>query len=278
MSTANAGEIRVGEVVLSVRDVSLRLGGTPVLEKVSFDIRDRIRVGFPTGQIVALLGPSGVGKTSLLRVLAGLAAPDAGEVLGIGGKRLVAGEVGLVFQSYPLLAHRTALGNLEVAARIAGLGVRAARERAMELLASFRLADHARHYPAQLSGGQRQRVAIAQQLIHEKKLLLMDEPFSGLDPAALDEVMHMVVEVANRDDLNTILIVTHDIHSAMVVSDTAIMLGRDRLPDGSAAPGGAHVQATYNLVERGLAYHPELTGKTEFVALELEMRERFKRL
>src|SRR5205814_292625 len=119
------------------------------------------------------------------------------------------------FQNYPLLRHRTVLSNLELAGAANGMARGDARKRALELLERFCLAERARFYPAQISGGQRQRVAIAQQLMHPKHLLLMDEPFSGLDPAALEQVMHLVVEVANMDELNTILIVTHDIRAAM---------------------------------------------------------------
>jgi polar amino acid transport system ATP-binding protein/sulfate transport system ATP-binding protein len=267
----------VGEVLLCVRDLSLRLGATQVLDKVSFDVYDRIRTGLTTGQLVGLLGPSGVGKTRLLRLIAGLDAPDGGTVAGIKGAPLTAGSVGVVFQDYPLLRHRTVLGNLIVAGVANGMRHGEARARALKLLESFRLADRARFFPAQLSGGQRQRVAIAQQLVRPKHFLLMDEPFSGLDPAALDEVIQLIVEVANLDELNTIIVVTHDIRSAMVVSDTLFMLGRSRAPDGKLIPG-ARIQATYDLVERGLAWRSDVADDPAFVALEREIRGCFKQL
>jgi ABC-type nitrate/sulfonate/bicarbonate transport system ATPase subunit len=265
------------EVLFSVRDVSLRLGDAQVLDGVSFDVRDRVRAGLTTGQVVGILGPSGVGKTRLLRIIAGLDAPDAGAVVGIKGAPLAAGEVGVVFQDYPLLRHRTVRSNLEVAGIANGLPRSEAAARAKTLLEQFHLSDRARYYPAQLSGGQRQRVAIAQQIVRPKTLLLMDEPFSGLDPVALDEVMHLVVDVANMDELNTILIVTHDIRAAMAVSDTLFMLGRERAPDGQWRPG-ARIRATYDLVERGLAWHSDVTEMPEFVALEKEIRQRFREL
>ncbi len=267
----------VGEVLLSVRDVSLRLGSNQILSKVRFDVVDRIRPGITTGQVVALLGPSGVGKTRLIRIIAGLDPPDAGVVLGMKETPVVAGSVGVVFQDYPLLRHRSVEYNLIVAGTMKGMRYVDAERRARELLEKFGLADRGNFYPAQLSGGQRQRVAIAQQLVVPKHLLLMDEPFSGLDPAALDEVIRLFIEVANLDDLNTILLVTHDIHSALVISDTVFMLGRDHTPDGKPIPG-ARVQATFDLVEKGLAWRDDVESDPKFVALEHEVRSRFKTL
>jgi NitT/TauT family transport system ATP-binding protein len=262
-----------GEVLVRVDDVSLRLGDNQILEKVTFDVVDRIRVGCTTGQVVGLLGPSGVGKTRLLRIIAGLDPPDSGRVTGAGGARLEPGEVGVVFQDYPLLRHRSVEGNLALAGKVAGLGEREARTRSSELLDKFRLGDRARFYPAQLSGGQRQRVAIAQQLVKPRKLLLMDEPFSGLDPAALDEVMRLIVEVANLDELNTVVVVTHDIRAAMAVSDTLFMLGRPK-----NAGAGACIQCSYDLVDLGLAWHPDVGDMPEFSLLEREIKIKFKDL
>src|SRR4051812_40361763 len=242
-----------GECLLKVENVSLKLGGQQILDSVNFEIYDRIRPGVCTGQLAALLGPSGVGKTRLLRIIARLDDPDAGAVLGVKGVPLEAGHVGVVFQDYPLLKHRTVQSNLEIAGIANGLTREESRKRALSLLERFRLSDRAKHYPAQLSGGQKQRVAIAQQILVPKHLLLMDEPFSGLDPQALDEVAQLLVEVANMDELNTIIVVTHDIHAAMVVCDTLFMLGRSHSPDGQLIPG-ANIKQNYDLVARDLAW------------------------
>ena len=158
-------------------------------------------------------------------------------MLGPKGAALRPGSVGVVFQNYPLLRHRTIMGNLETAGAAGGLDRKATRERAKYLLERFGLTERAQYYPAQLSGGQRQRVAIAQQLVCPRQLLLMDEPFSGLDPATLDEVIQLILEVANLHELNTIAVVTHDIRAALIVSDTLFMLGRERSPDARAHPG-----------------------------------------
>ena len=105
----------------------------------------------------------------------------------------------------------------------------------------------------------------------------MDEPFSGLDPSALEEVIHVIVEVANLNELNTIIVVTHDIRAAIVVSDTIFMLGRSRTAEGKIIPG-AQIQALYDLVDLGLAWQPEIEQLSAFAALEHELKARFKLL
>jgi NitT/TauT family transport system ATP-binding protein len=266
-----------GEVLLDVQGVKLNLGGSKILDDVSFQVVDWIREGTTTGQVVSLLGPSGVGKTRLLRIMAGLDTPDAGTVFGREKAVLEAGSVGVVFQDYPLLRHRTVESNLELAGTIGGLSAEEARKRTKELLETFYLTDRATFYPAQLSGGQKQRVAIAQQLVVPRQLLLMDEPFSGLDPAALEDVMKLLIDVANLHELNTILVVTHDIRAAMAVSDTVYMLGRDRNDDGKLIPG-ARIQATYDLVTLDLAWKTDVQSLPSFVTLEREIKAKFRTL
>jgi polar amino acid transport system ATP-binding protein/sulfate transport system ATP-binding protein len=264
----------VGETVLRVSDITLVRGSTRVLDRVSFEVVDRIREGAVTGQVVSLLGPSGVGKTSLLRVLAGLEAPERGRVSGPEGRTLDARTVGLVFQHYPLLAHRTIEDNLVVAGRIGGLDEPRARRRARELMDRVGLEERAGFYPAQLSGGQRQRAAVAQQLVLPRRVLLLDEPFSGLDLAALADVTSLVTEVANEHELNTVMIVTHDVRAALRVSDTLILLGRS----ANDAGGGASVRATYDLVDLGLAWEHGARAPHAVADLEHEIEMRFREL
>ncbi len=266
-----------GDVLFKAKDISLRLGGNLILDKLSFDIIDRVRADKVTGQIVALLGPSGVGKTQLLRVIAGLSEADTGDVYDGKDRPLQPGTVGVVFQNYILLRHRTVLGNLVVAGVMNGLSRAEAKDKAAHLLARFGLGERAGFYPMQLSGGQRQRVAIAQQLVKQKTLLLMDEPFSGLDPAALDEVVKLLVQVRDMDELNTIFIVTHDIRTALAVADTVLMLGRDRALDGKVS-SGAHIRETIDMVKLGLAYRDDVETDAKFIELERRIKASFSKL
>ncbi len=263
------------ETILKVRDVSLTLGGNLILRDLDADIRNIVRPGVTQGQIVGLLGPSGVGKTRLFRILAGLDAPDTGSVLveeaGIPVER---GMVGVVAQNYPLFAHRTVEGNLTVAGKQAKLSNADAKAKATDLLQRFGLAEHARKYPVQLSGGQRQRVAIAQQFMCSDHFLLMDEPFSGLDLIALERVSDFIREIALTDELKTLIIVTHDITAALAVCDTIWLIGRDRDKEGAIIPG-ARIQAVYDLAERGLAWQKNAADTAEFATLLREIRERF---
>ena len=267
-----------GGPVLKVSGVSLALGGNPILRGVEIDVLD-VRVPDRTaGQVVALLGPSGIGKTQLFRIIAGLQAPDAGSVLvGDKSKPVERGMVGVVAQHYPLFAHRKVLGNLMVAGKLGGLSSDQATTRATSLLDRFKLSDAADKYPAQLSGGMRQRVAIAQQFMCSENLLLLDEPFSGLDPIQIDAAVDLILEVASLDELNTIIVVTHDISAAMQVANMICLLGRDHDASGNVTPG-ARVQATYNLLDLGIAWRKGISEEPEFVALRKEIRGRFATL
>lgn len=266
----------MSDVLIRVDRVSKRLGDRLVLDDVSFEVVDRTRDNLVTGQVVGILGPSGVGKTTLMRIVAGLDAPDAGAVTSLTGSHLT-DDAGLVFQHYPLLPHRTIRDNLEVVGRMNEMGRVDARRRADSLLDQFGLGECAALYPSQVSGGQRQRAAIAQQIVRPRRLLLLDEPFSGLDPKVLDDVMRVIVEVANLHDWNTVLLVTHDVRSALLVSDTLLLLGRSTVP-GAGRTQSASIQGSYDLVARGLAWHPELAGSPAFAEVERELRDRFRSL
>ncbi len=181
----------------------------------------------PAGGCVALLGPSGSGKSTLLRLVAGLDVADAGEVLVDG--RSVAGVAPerrgtvLVFQSPRLFPHLSVLDNVAFPLLVAGARRRRAREDAERFLDLVGLAALARRRPSSLSGGQEQRVALARALAARPDVLLLDEPFSALDPAVRTEMHELLAELRAAVE-PTILLVTHDRHEAAVVADTVAVL------------------------------------------------------
>jgi NitT/TauT family transport system ATP-binding protein len=271
-----AVEYAVGETILSIEDVSVSYD-RPILRGVSQEIRNITRPGKVTGQVIALLGPSGVGKTQLFRCMAGLQKPDTGRILLTNEKVPVrAGMVGVVPQNYILFDHRTVLGNLLIAAKKNGGTDADARTRAQGMLKHFHLEGRERAYPGELSGGQRQRVAIAQQLLCSGHYLLMDEPFSGLDPIVKKQVCTTINEVAQADDLNTIIVVTHDIESAVMIADTIWLVGRDwEEKEGKRVSRGARIQKTFNLIDLDLAWTPDIEQTQKFFDFARQIKSEF---
>ncbi|MBI3650627.1 MAG: ATP-binding cassette domain-containing protein [Acidobacteria bacterium] len=228
-------------------------------------------------QIVSLLGPSGAGKTTALRLIAGLDAPTSGCVLITNGKGLRAveiGDVGVVFQKYPLFEDLNVLNNLMVPALNAGMSKAAAKEKALHYLDEFDLVKQGLAWPVQLSGGQRQRVAILQQLMKERHFIILDEPFSGLDPVNIMNVIKLISRIANQHTLNTFIIITHDITSALAISNHIYLLGRERNEEGKAIPG-SRVMKEYDLMQEGIAFHTNL-AEAEDLPRFAEIRKEIK--
>ncbi|MCS6884951.1 MAG: ATP-binding cassette domain-containing protein [Acidobacteriota bacterium] len=214
-------------------------------------------------QIVSLLGPSGSGKTTALRIIAGLDKPKFGQVLIGDGeqgslRRVRAGDVGVVFQRYPLFDDLRVVDNLvEPAVRIGKMSRKEALDQALQYLDRFNLVRQGYSWPVQLSGGQRQRVAILQQLITGKKFIVLDEPFSGLDPISVSNAIQLISEIAHQHTLNTFIIVTHDVSAALLISDHVYLLGRERDEKGNPLPG-ARVVKVYDLIAEGIAYRDNM--------------------
>ena len=267
------------EVILDLDKVSLTLGGNPILRDLSAQVKNITRPDLIQGQIVGFLGPSGVGKTKLFEIMAGLLQPTSGTVrLGHPLEPVQVGKVGVVQQNYPLFQHRTVWGNLMVAAaRNPELSAKDRPDKVKSILQRFGLQPQREHYPAQLSGGQRQRVAIAQQLICDGTFLLLDEPFSGLDVNMVHEVSDMLIEISNQEELNTIIVVSHDIQATAAISDTLWVMGRDRTPNGKVV-AGAYIKHVYDLIERELCWHEHIHDAPAFADLIKEVRGLFPTL
>jgi NitT/TauT family transport system ATP-binding protein len=205
-------------------------GGREVLavSEATFDVQ--------AGELVALVGPSGCGKTTLLKILAGLQGHDAGEVrLGGGQPFKPARDVGIVFQQPLLLRWRNVLDNVLLPAEILGLPMPAARQRARDLLRLVGLEGTESRWPHELSGGMQQRAAIARALLHDPRLILMDEPFGALD-ALTRERMNLELLRIWAESGKTIIFVTHGIAEAVFLGTRVVVLtaGPARMADDFA--------------------------------------------
>ncbi|WP_225028147.1 ABC transporter ATP-binding protein [Xinfangfangia pollutisoli] len=199
---------------LGLRQVGLRFGGRPVVEGID--------LGVAKGEVLVLLGPSGCGKTSLLRLMAGLIAPNAGQVTLNGAPPRPGQGTAMVFQSYRLLPWKTVAQN--VAFALPDLAPAAVAQRVAEVLALVGLARVADALPAQLSGGMKQRVALARALAPRPDFLLMDEPFAALDAQARELMQMELLRLTGAQGGPGVVFVTHSVDEALVLADRIVLL------------------------------------------------------
>jgi ABC-type nitrate/sulfonate/bicarbonate transport system ATPase subunit len=287
------------DILLQAKGVSLSYGSKCVLRDINFVIRDIVRPGLQQGQVVSLVGRSGIGKTQLFRILSGLQKPSSGNIIiherkpkldwhpsqrGVGGpagrgaegpaeglqvwqeRAVHAGDMGVIFQNYYQFGWRTVHQSLLLGARknraLAGKEEETIREYALR----FDIEEVLDHYPAQLSGGQQQRVSIIQQLLKGADFLLLDEPFSGLDVCVLDKVSELLLQVSLSDELKTLIIVSHDIATAAAISDTVFILGKEPGREGST------LVREIDLMERGLAWRADVRQQQAFAEVLAEIK------
>ena len=209
--------------MISIRGVNKHFGALHVLRDVNLEVQ--------RGQVVVVLGPSGSGKSTLCRTINRLETIDSGSIeidgrpLPLEGRALaqVRADVGMVFQSFNLFAHKTVLENVTLAPmKVRKAAADAARRDAMALLERVGVADQAEKYPAQLSGGQQQRVAIARSLAMSPKVMLFDEPTSALDPEMINEVLTVMTGLAT--DGMTMVVVTHEMGFARRAADRVVFM------------------------------------------------------
>jgi polar amino acid transport system ATP-binding protein len=220
---------------IELRNVSRGFGSQPVLSHLDATLE--------FAHVLALIGPSGGGKSTLLRLLAGLIPPDGGSI-AIDGETLPRSEkdlrayrarIGIVFQAFNLFPHLSAFDNVLLPlVQVHGWTLPRARARAGAVLDRFRLSDHAAKRPAELSGGQRQRVAIARAIAIEPRFLLLDEPTSALDPEMTAEVLELLAEL--RSEGRPLVLVTHEMGFARHTADLVAFVANGVLAE-VASPG-----------------------------------------
>ncbi len=218
--------------MISLESVDKSFGDLHVLKHIDLQVS--------RGQVVVVLGPSGSGKSTLCRTINRLEAIDSGtiridgDLLPEEGRPLAAlrAEVGMVFQSFNLFAHKTILDNVTLAPiKVRGQSKAKAQARAIELLERVGIADQKDKFPSQLSGGQQQRVAIARALAMDPKVMLFDEPTSALDPEMVNEVLDVMVSLAKEG--MTMLVVTHEMGFARKAADRVIFMADGAIVEDS---------------------------------------------
>ncbi|MYR05835.1 ATP-binding cassette domain-containing protein [Gordonia sp. SID5947] len=218
--------------MIVMKDVQKHFGSLHVLRDINLEV--------PAGQVVVVLGPSGSGKSTLCRTINRLEPVDSGEIYVEGkllpdeGKDLarLRADVGMVFQSFNLFAHKTILQNVTLApTKVRRKSKDEANKRALELLERVGIESQKDKYPAQLSGGQQQRVAIARSLAMAPKIMLFDEPTSALDPEMVNEVLDVMVSLAKEG--MTMIVVTHEMGFARKAADRVIFMADGAIVEDS---------------------------------------------
>jgi ABC-type multidrug transport system ATPase subunit len=260
--------------LLKATNLSKSYGNKLVIRDVSMEIKNITRPGLLQGQVIGLIGRSGIGKSTLFRMLAGLEKPSGGEIKVFNEQLLNKaasappetpvdpyghlvpvheGDMGVVFQNYIMFDDLTVRGNFREALRHRPDASKVNAKAFIDAYAGeFNLTEHLEKYPCQLSGGQQQRAAIIVQLLNGSKFLLLDEPLSGLDAIMIEKMTNLLVKVSLQDELQTIVIVSHDLENALAICDTAFVIGTEEGKEG------AILKAEIDLMERGLAWNPEV--------------------
>jgi sulfate transport system ATP-binding protein len=217
---------------IEIDHISKRFPATGPGRRGDFVALDDVTVSLPTGQLTALLGPSGGGKSTLLRIIAGLERPDSGtiQIEGVDATRTAPQKrgVGFVFQHYAVFKHMTVAKNVAFGLEIRNKPKAEINERVDELLELVHLSQFAHRLPSQLSGGQRQRMALARALAIQPTVLLLDEPFGALDAKVRKELREWLRRLHDEVPVTTVF-VTHDQEEAMEVADEIVVINEGRV-------------------------------------------------
>lgn len=250
------------ETVLYVENVSVTYdGGIVAIKDINLIEKDVVRDGVDhTGQVIAIVGRSGRGKSTLLKALTGLHKPSSGKILikdfeskdAHAAKTIKEGDIGFVDQKYTLFRHKTVYQTLKFALRKTTLSAKEKEDKISEYLEKWGLEKFKNKYPNELSGGQRQRTAIIEQLFSSDHFIVLDEPFSGLDIGNIQEVKKSFDLLVDASEYNTIIFTTHDIELAIELAQSIYVIGYPTIKGEQQHYGT--VVAKYDLREMGLAW------------------------
>lgn len=242
---------------LNVKEISYRYEKRPVVKDVSFTVNE--------GEIVTLFGPSGAGKTTILKMIAGLLTPQTGTVEFTGNN--CRANTLLVFQDYLLFPHMTVRENIAFGLKIRHVAHAEVRQRVAEMVTEFQLAGLEKQYPAQLSGGQQQRVALARAIILRPKLLLLDEPFSSLD-GNLRQQMYAYLRRLQARYHFAVIMVSHDQQETFLLSDRVVVIANHQVQQ-VASPQKLYTQPVSRLVADLLGCFNYLRGTVKGTSFQV---------
>lgn len=248
-----------------------------VLKNINLEEKDVFRVGRTTGQVTAIVGRSGRGKSTLFKALTGLVKPHSGQILitandannPLAAKEVSEGNVGFVDQKYTLFRHKTVKQIFAYALRKSNKTKDEKEQIINKYLGEWGLEKHKDQYPCELSGGQKQRTAIIEQILSSGHFMVLDEPTSGLDLINIDDVKQSFEMIKNDHELNTIIFSTHDIDFALEMADSVYVVG---YPEGTTEY--STIVKHYDLKAMGLAWQPFGPQHMELVK---EIKEVFRR-
>jgi ABC-type multidrug transport system ATPase subunit len=235
--------------LLYVEDLSVTYGTKTVIKDINFVEKDVIRKDSVTGQVIAFVGRSGRGKSTLFRALTGLVVPTTGKILIADtttdaendAKQVEEGDIGFVDQRYTLFRNKTVYEALMFALRNKKVSKEEKHEKIMTYLSTWGLENMKDQYPCELSGGQRQRTAIIEQIFCSGHYMVLDEPFSGLDVGNIEDVKNAFNLMTSIHEFNTIIYSTHDIELAVELADSIYVIGYPTI-DGKHADYGTIVK------------------------------------
>ena len=246
------------DTILYVDKLSVGYGQKPVLKDINMVIKNVVREGHAsTGQVVAIIGRSGRGKSTLFKALTGLIKPTSGQILitdmrtsDVNDAKIIEeGDMGFVDQKYTLFRHKTVEDIMHYAMRRSAMKKEEKEALITKYLDEWGLSEHRKKYSCELSGGQRQRTAIIEQILSSKHFMILDEPFSGLDVGNIERVKQAFERIKDDNEYNTIIFSTHDIKLAIELADVIYIIG---FPEGTTEY--STIVKHYDLKAMGLAW------------------------